>query len=180
MPYSHTSNLVLLWVRNELNKSHVVRNRLWGCQWVLSSAYQTVDTVPISPFVPVPASLSRHCIYRRCRHRLRYHANYRLLLTVCPLVKSMDRWPWHMHQVWGIRDMYGVRQPSAGAWVEQYSQHFRSFTIVTDVAILSLPIHSLWNLQVSRIIKAGLMGTFALGGWHVDAWSMSVLKSLMA
>ncbi|MCJ1233834.1 hypothetical protein MMC14_001792 [Varicellaria rhodocarpa] len=38
--------------------------------------------------------------------------------------------------------------------------------IITDTAILSLPIPSLWRLQVSRTSKIQLFGIFALGGLY--------------
>lgn len=42
--------------------------------------------------------------------------------------------------------------------------YFSIPNLVSDVAIMLLPIHPLWKLQVPRSTKIGLFATFVLGG----------------
>jgi hypothetical protein len=46
---------------------------------------------------------------------------------------------------------------------KQYA-YFSIPNLVSDVAIILLPLHPLWNLQVPRSTKIGLLFTFLLGG----------------
>lgn len=44
-----------------------------------------------------------------------------------------------------------------------------TINIVTDVAILCLPMPQLWQLQMSRTRKVQMIGMFLLGGLYVDS-----------
>jgi len=61
-----------------------------------------------------------------------------------------------------------------------YTQPEAIFNMLSDIAMLSVPIYLIWRLQISRRRKIGISAIFLTGGLYVAALSQPPpLKSIL-
>ena len=67
-------------------------------------------------------------------------------------------------QCWPISHFWDPLGPGTCFNFNAYFLGASAAEAVVDTAILVLPLHSIWKLQLSRKIKSSLIGIFLLGG----------------